>query len=320
MDPQEYRDARWHSLLREAEDLGIPEDQAPALVDDVLARQHRRIRRAEDPDPLVRAALHDAVTGPPAREPRRRRWLAVLAAAVVAVGALTTYQALQRPDPGPTDRLRSDQVPSLFGYDGPAAARVLGDRGLRVRLEPFRACEVLGRVLATDPPTGTTYRPGDPITVYTAVPADVACLTDYQDRQAAWGLLDFANGRGPAPRFAHRVFVYSGGDLRAVLSRAEAKDPEDWATSGVLDDLRAASQQVELTASEPLAYAEPALRVLAPTTGAGGGCGRPDPSLAAGGEVFSALIVPPDRHGCGVRLDLRRVDDAIVAVGLYPSP
>src|SRR4051812_40759786 len=169
MDPQDYRDARWHSLLRAAEDLGVEPEAAPGLVEQVLARQQRRIRRAEDPDPLVHAALADAVLGPPATAPRehRRRWLAVagLTAALVAVGAAF---ALTRPQPPPTDHLRADQIPSLFGYDGEAARALLEKRGLEVSLRPFRSCEVRDRVVASAPPAGASYQRGDRVVVYTA--------------------------------------------------------------------------------------------------------------------------------------------------------
>src|SRR6478609_1352813 len=114
MDPREYRDARWHALLRAAEDLGVADEQAPELVEQVLASQQRRIRRAEDPDPLVRRALSDAVLGSPERPAHRGRWpaVAVLATALAAVGAVI---ALTRPEPPSADHLAADQVPSLFG-------------------------------------------------------------------------------------------------------------------------------------------------------------------------------------------------------------
>src|SRR6478609_8890956 len=146
MDPREYRDARWHSLLREAAELGVPEDEAPALVERVLDGQRRRIRRAEDPDPVVRAALAEAVLGPPARPSHRRRWPAA-AALMAAVAVAGTVIALTRPQPPPADHLRSDQMPSLFGYDGAAATVLLERRGLDVRQQPFRSCEVLDRVV-----------------------------------------------------------------------------------------------------------------------------------------------------------------------------
>jgi hypothetical protein len=207
MDPREYVDARWYALVRTAVDLGVPEEDAPALVQRVLDRNERRIRRAEDPDPLVHEALRDAVLGPPPAPPRRRTpRLLALAAALVAVGLGV---ALTRPERPPTDRLRDDQVPSLFGYDGATARALLEDRGLVVTLKQRRACEVLDRVLGSIPPAGAPYRSGDGIVVYTSLPADVECLSNYTDRETAWRMLDFANGRGAAPEFADRVFVYA---------------------------------------------------------------------------------------------------------------
>ncbi|HEU5038776.1 MAG TPA: PASTA domain-containing protein [Nocardioides sp.] len=316
MDPQEYRDARWYALLRGAEDLGVPEEDAPALVQRVLDEQRRAIRRAEDPDPLVHEALRDAVLGAPSHS-NRGRWLGAggLAAALVVVGVVV---ALTRPEQPLPDRLRSDQVPSLFGYDGGAARDLLETRGLDVTVTQTRDCEVLGRVVASDPAAGTPYRPGDPITVYTSLPADVACLTDYQDRALFWQLLDFANGRGAAPPFADRVFVYSGDADPVVLGRAEAADPEAWAGTGVLAGLRAASRQVGLVSEHPLEYAVPAIRIVRTDEGIGT-CGVPDPAVAGSGDAFGVLVRSPGRTGCPVRLDVLREGSAIVALAYYPA-
>ena len=253
MDPLAYRDARWHSLLREAEELGVDADDAPTLVAGVLADQRRAIRRAEDPDPQVRAALHAAVLGPPPSD-GSRRWVpaAVLTVALVVVGLGV---ALTRSDGGPgrtrdpdaprAVRLDDDQVPSLFGYDGPDARRLLQSRGLRVSLEPFRSCEVLGRAVGSDPPVGARIRAGDPVTVFTSLPADVACLTDYQDRATTWALLDFATGRGPAPPFADRVLVHPVDGPEVVLTGPAARDRGSWSGTGVLEALRTVSAGVE---------------------------------------------------------------------------
>ena len=172
MEPEEYRDARWYSLLRSAQDLGVPAEDAPALIQRVLAQNRRSIRKAEDPDPLVHEALRAAVLGPPPRRAGGRRWIGVgaLLAAVAAVGVVV---ALARPAEPLPDRLRGNQVPSLFGFDGRDARDLLVSRGLEVTVEPFRSCEVLGRVVASDPPPGASYQRGDPITVYTSLPADV---------------------------------------------------------------------------------------------------------------------------------------------------
>ncbi|WP_395658252.1 PASTA domain-containing protein [Nocardioides sp.] len=316
MDPHEYRDARWYALLRAAADLGVPDEDAPALVAQVLAANRRSIKRAEDPDPLVHDALRDAVLGPPPQAPSRR-WVGVvaLAAALVGIGVVV---AVTRPDPPPPDRLRGDQVPSLFGYDGSDARALLEDRGLRVTVQPFRACEVYGRAVGSDPPAGTPYDAGDPITLYTSLPADVACLTDYQDRAASWQLLDFANHRGPAPTFADRVFVYPGDGPPLILDHAHAEDPDGWATTGVLDALRAASGRVSLVSEHPLSYAIPAVHVVPVGQGAGG-CGVPTPAVAGTADVFALTIQPPERTGCPLRVEVYREDGAIVAIAYDPG-
>jgi hypothetical protein len=316
VDPEEYRDARWYALLRAATDLGVDAEEAPALVQRVLEDHRRGIRRADDPDPLVHDALRDAVLGPPPRD-HRRRWVGVvaLAAALAVVGVVV---AVTRPEEPLPDRLRGDQVPSLFGYDGADARSELEARGLRVTLQPTRDCEVFGRVVASDPPPGTAYDRGDRITVYTSIPADVVCLNDYQDRATAWELLDFANGRGPAPEFADRVFVYAGGAEPVVLDGTDARDPGAWAGTGVLAGLRAASDRVGLVSEHPLMYAIPAIRITRTDEGIGS-CGVPEPSVAGTGDAFAVLVRSPDRTGCPVRLDVFREGAAIVALAYYPA-
>ena len=315
MDPRAYRDARWLALLREAEELGVPEEQAPVLVERVLAAQRRRIGRAEDPDPVVREALQEAVLGRPAPA-GRGRWVAVVAfAAVLAV--VGAFVALTRPAPPPRDHLRSDQLPSLFGYDGPSAARLLQGRGLRVHLQPFRSCEVMGRVLAVDPPPGTPYDRGDEVTVYTAIPASITCLTDYQDRALAWQWIDFALGHGRAPRFADRVFVYPEPGRREVLTGSAATDATAWADSGVLAALRKAAAGVSLESDHPVVYRLPDVRVVPATEGVGT-CGVPTPAVAGTADAIAVLISQADHRGCPVRVELYR-DRAhrIESVALY---
>lgn len=315
MDPEDYRDARWHSLLRAAADLGVPEEEAPALVQRVLAQQRRAIRRAEDPDPAVRAALEEAVLGPP--DAVRRRWPAALALAA-ALGTVGAAVAVTRPEPPPDDHLRADQVPSLFGYDGPSAQRLLEARGLKVRLQPFQSCEVQGRVVAVDPPPGSTYDDGDLATVYTAIPSDITCLTDYQDRALAWQWLDFVLGHGGAPGFAGRVFVYADG-RRLVLDGSEAAGRVSWADTGVLTALADAANAVALVDEHPVRYAVPAIRVVAATEGLGH-CGVPEPLVAGTADAFAVLVRSPDRTGCPLRIELYRDRSGrIEGVALYPA-
>ncbi|GAA4707058.1 PASTA domain-containing protein [Nocardioides conyzicola] len=317
MDPREYRDARWHTLLRTAEDLGVEPEQAPTVVEQVLARQQARIRRAEDPDLLVRRALADAVLGPPDR-PRSRRWPAVAALAIVVVAAGAVF-ALARPDAPPADHLRADQMPSLFGYDGAAASTLLKKRGLEVQQRPFRSCEVRDRVVASEPAAGAEISRGDHVVVYTALPADVSCLTDYAERQLAWEVLDWANGHGPAPSFAPRVWVYPSDGSAQLLTGAEAADPDSWRASHVLTALRRATADVALVQEHPLTYAVPALRIVAPTDGTNQ-CGEPDPSIGAKTNVVAFIIRSADRTGCPLRVELYRDrGERIESVALYPA-
>jgi hypothetical protein len=316
MDADDYRDARWHSLLREAEDLGVPPEEAPTVVAAVLARERRRIRRAEDPDPLVRAALRDAVAGRTRTPGRRWPAGAAVLGALIAVGVVV---ALTRPDPPPEDHLRSDQMPSLFGFDGPTAEHYLRELGLEVDLRPFRSCEVMDRVVAVDPPPGTTYDEGDRVTVFTAIPADVTCLTNYVDRVLAWDWLDFALGHGAAPPLAGRVFVYPGDGRRLVLDGTEAADRATWDDSGVLAAVARAAADVSLVRDHPLSYAVPAIRVVDVSEGLGR-CGVPEPAVAGSSDAIAVLVRAAERSGCPLRLELYR-DRAgrVEAVALYPA-
>lgn len=315
MDPQAYVDARWHALLRAAVDLGVPEEDAPALVRRVLAAQQRRIRRAEDPDPVVHAALAEVVRGPQERRPPSWRRLAGSAAAVAVVLAVV---ALTRPGEPPTDRLADDQVPSLFGFGRLDAEHLLTGLGLEVTVDPMRACEVLDRVIGSDPARGSRYERGDPITVYVAVPSSITCLTSYQQRSTAWQLIDFAHDRGPGPPFADHVFVYTGDGPSSVteLTRDEAADPAAWAGSGVLAALRDATSRVRLVDDRPLTYDAPALRIISAGEGVGA-CGAPDPAVASTVDAFAAVIVSPSREGCPLRLKVYRREGRVSTVALY---
>jgi len=317
VDPQDYRDARWHALLRDAEDLGVAAEDAPALVEQVLAEQHRRIRRADDPDPIVRAALADAVLGPPVPT-GRRRWPAAigLAAALTAVGIGVL---LTRPDPPPTDHLGADQLPSLFGFDRTTALDLLERRGLEVQLRTFQSCEVRDRVVASDPGPGARVHRGDEVIVYTSLPTSNNCLPRYAYREAAWRFLDFANGRGPAPEFAPRVLVHPDDGRRVVLTGTEAAAPESWEPTGVFRRIRAASDEVALLTERPLAYAVPAIRVVDANDDLGRR-GVPATSFADPSDALAVLVRPADRSGCPLRVDLYRdADGRIEGVAIYPA-
>ncbi len=357
MDPRKYVDARWSALIRAAVMLGAPEAEAPEIVRRVLADNDRRIKRADDPDPLVHRALAAAIprsgqtrfaleqdlearremlmdapedvaaapVAPATTTPstRRRRWAvpAAIAAAAAAAAIGLAVSAQDRDDDPSTDRLREDQVPSLFGYDAAAARALLDERGFDVTVEPFRSCDVADRVIATDPVVGTTYSPGDAITVYTAVPTDVACLTNYSDIETAWQLVDFAHGRGSTPAFADRVIVYLGDGPGVVVT--DPRDPDQWVGTQALVEVRRATDQVALVDTDPPTYAQPSLRV-GPVRDAGG-CGAPNPPVTAPDEALTFEIrAPGDRTSCPTRVDLfrqdgRRIDALVVYPALSPG-
>ena len=67
MDFDQYVAARYGRLIEHAVLLGCAEGEAGTYVDQVLLEQRKRIRRAEDPDPLVLEALERAISGTPER-------------------------------------------------------------------------------------------------------------------------------------------------------------------------------------------------------------------------------------------------------------
>ena len=65
MDFDQYVAARYGRLIEHAVLLGCAEGEAATVVDRVLLEQRKRIRRTDDPDPLVRTALEQAISSAP---------------------------------------------------------------------------------------------------------------------------------------------------------------------------------------------------------------------------------------------------------------
>ena len=164
MEPQEYVAARYGRLLEYAVELGAPEGQAHEYVDHVLVTQQRAIRRAEDTDPVVRAALERAVRHEP--EPTRSPW-PIVGLVLVALVAVVAYALTRPPDTEP--------MPSLFALDGEGAESLLTEAGYDVVLRPARECEPLGQVLGSDPRAGDPVEAGSSVAVFTAVPSGSDC-------------------------------------------------------------------------------------------------------------------------------------------------
>ena len=211
-----YVAARHGRLVEHAVKLGCAEGEAGSYVDQVLLEQRKRIRRAEDPDPLVHEALERAIRGTP--EPSRRTGPLVAVAVVVvavAVGVVVTY----RPTPDP--------LPSLFALNGDQAEEFLESQGYDVSLEQARSCEPPGLVVDSDPPSGGPVSKGATVTVRTSVLSGSQCEPAFPRRLAAWEFVQFALGNGPAPDFASAVDVVVDGaaPVRLTGDAAAAAQP-----------------------------------------------------------------------------------------------
>ena len=207
MDFDQYVVARRGRLVEHAVLVGCAETEAEAYVDQVLREQRKRIRRTEDPDPLVRDALDRAIGGAPEKSRRTGPLVAVgLVAVAVAVGAWATY----RPAP--------DSLPSLFALTGDQAEDFLESQGYDVSLEQARSCEPPGLVVDSDPPSGGPVRKGATVTVRTSRLSGSQCEPAYPRRLAAWQFVQFALGRGPAPDFASTVDVVVDGGAPVRLT------------------------------------------------------------------------------------------------------
>lgn len=346
MDFDEYVAARHGTLLRAAVLMGCAEAHAPRLVADVLAVTARRIRRSDDPDDLVLDALASVIPGarstafgsatspdvradllmstervdsvgvgpidlPPAELNRPVVGvLALLVALLVAAGLVGPGQ------PGPQWTLAAAQVPSLFAYDGESARALLTQRGVAVVEQPVQACEPGGRVVGTQPPAGAVVGSGDTVIIRTALPSIVPCLARrFSDRALAWQFIDFATGRGPAPRFAPLVRLVVDRGAPTTLSHLRAVDRDSWEGLSAATALAEAASEMRWVGT---AYLLPELTVTSGTPPRST-CGIPRPILAGERSAVSITIAIPGETSCPVRVDLYRSYGDIDSVMLYTS-
>ena len=302
MDFDQYVAARYGRLIEHAVLLGCAEGEAGTYVDQVLLEQRRRIRRTEDPDPLVHEALERAITGTPER---RRRYGPLVAVGLMVVAVAVVAGLAYRPPPRP--------MPSLFALDGSQAKRLLEDQGYDVLLRPARSCEPEGLVLESDPPTGTRIREGATVTVRTAVPSDAFCQALFLTRADAWDFVNFALG-GDAPAFADTVVLYVSGSTQKTFTGQEAADGGRW---GPAFDLIATAAH----RTAPTSTGMPALRVdvtIPPDLW----CDVPRP--AETGPRFALRLQIDARQarndvGCPLTVDLYRSERVIDTVVVYPA-
>jgi hypothetical protein len=300
VDFDQYVAARHGRLFEHAVLLGCPEDQAGAYVDQALHEQRKRIRRAEDPDPLVRAALERAISGASEKSRRTGPLVAVgLVAVAVAVGAVATY----RPAP--------DSLPSLFALTGDQAEDFLESQGYDVSLEQARSCEPPGLVVDSDPPSGEPVRKGATVTVRTSMLSGSQCEPAYPRRLAAWEFVQFALGRGPAPDFASTVDVVVDGGAPVRLTGDAA------AMLLTLDDVTAPIADAARQ-TRPAESGLPRL-VVTSTPPPDSWCGvtRPDVVDDRSSIRFKIDPRPDGESGCPLTVDLYRSESLIDAVVVY---
>ena len=304
MDFDHYVAARYGRLIEHAVLLGCAEGEAGTYVDRVLLEQRKRIRRADDPDPLVRQALEHAISGTPERPSRRGGPLLALGLvlAAVALGSVLTY----RPAP--------ERLPSLFAMDGSEARQLLEDDGYDVQLRSDFSCEPRGLVLGSDPPAGELVHHGDVVTVHTAVPSGGYCPLPALARGDGWTFVEFVLGDGPPPRFAEHVRLVVDGGETSALGHDDAAEPGRW---GQLSPLVAAAAHE----TSPTRSGMPALRVDAvpPPDSL---CGVPKPDGL--GDRFALQLEidtrgPLDDGGCPLTIDLFRSEGVIDTVVVYTA-
>ena len=300
MDFDQYVAARYGRLIEHAVLLGCAEGEAGTYVDQVLLEQRKRIRKAEDPDPLVHEALERAISGTPDPSSRTGPFVAIgLVAVAVAVGVALTY----RPPPEP--------LPSLFALDATQAEELLEEQGYDVVLRPARACEPIGLVLGSEPTSGSPVREGETVTVRTAVPSDIFCEAQYTARSDAWEFVAFALG-GPPPEFAPLVHVVVDRNFAATLTRADARDLEQWGAT-----LRMVADAARATAPTKTGMPELVVRDGVPPPEY---CGVNRPIQGGERRTLRIEIDPRrdgDDRGCPLTIDLYRSQRVIDSIVVY---
>jgi len=296
MNVDEYVAARYGRLLERAVELGAPDGLATEYVDQVLLDQRRAIRRAEDPDPVVFAALERAVLRIP--EPRRSPWPYV---GVVMVGIGIGVAVVLTQDPV------TDPMPALFGYTGEQAREQLEDRGYDVTLRPVRECEPLGQVLTTDPKAGEPVERGARVAVFTATPSGSGCEAQFVRRSDAWAFLDFAITGGTNPAFARTVTVVVDGVEGEPRSGVEAAASPRWASVRAF-----IARQSHAPTATPTG--QPMLSVTqgVPPEAT---CGTPRPPGAADRQALRIQVDGRrigETTGCPLVIDLYRDSDRVI--------
>jgi len=250
----------------------------------------------------------------------RRTLVPVMAAAAASALIIAAVALMQERQPGQASGPQvsdtaapvASGIPSVFAYDADSAEQMLTDAGLVVTRKPSYTCLTPGRAVGTKPATGARFEPGDPVTLFVTEPSPIdLCIAPAKDA-LAWQLLDFANGRGLAPRFASEVTVYVNGQ-RTTLSGEEAADAGTWGPESALSLLATASRQVlreggGLTTTPVLAvHRDDGTRFAC------GGSGLPD-ELAGRESLWLTIEIPTDGLWSCTFANLYRTDGQIDAI------
>ena len=162
MDVEDYRAARRTRLVELAVGLGVPTDEAAAVVDRVIEAQRRRIVRAEDPDDVVVPALREEVLG----RPRSRAVPVIILALAAVVMAAFAVALLPRADEeDDKEPARTATVPSLLGLTTDEATALLAREHVGVTVQPVPQCNPAGQVLGSVPAMGTRVTSDEVVTV-----------------------------------------------------------------------------------------------------------------------------------------------------------
>jgi hypothetical protein len=255
-------------------------------------------------------------TGPISADPPARRWPWAAAAAGAVLLATSAYVLTRPAAPPKDDALDADQIPSLFGYTQDEATSLLETRGLKVTLTSAQACEPVGRVLDSKPPTGSRFQRGESVTVFVASPGGSDCEAQFGARSDAWRFIDYATGRGPAPDFHDHVYLVINGGVPVSVTAAQARASASWGDLSAMSELREAVQQVVFQPDG--SYDTPDLDVTTRIPAAGV-CGVRRPSGAGTRTALELVVRVSGSERCPLTVDLYRTGDGIDAIVLYTA-